>query len=190
MLAGKKIAVLLENRFIDHEIIYYSHRFAEEDISVDFLTRLWGQQSLTFKGLELGMQMTVNKSFEGISDAELKAYSAVIMPAGMVADMLRYAEKPGDLAPAVLFMKRAMAEKSILKATLCHGLWIFDPIPVIIKGRKVTCHNNIIGSVKNAGAVYVDQDIVIDNDLVTARTGGMFARFAHTIIGELNKKRR
>ena len=189
MLTGKKIGILLENRFIDQEIIYYSHRFNEEGATVEFLTRLWGQPELTFKGIELGMEMTVNKSFEEIDDTELDTYAAIIMPAGMVADMLRYAERPGDLAPAVQFIKRVMANKSIIKAAICHALWIFDPIPEVISGRSVTCHNNIIGSVKNTGANYVDQDIVIDDDLITARTGDMFAEFARTIIDELIKRK-
>ncbi len=188
MAKEKKIGILLENRFIDHEIIYYSHRFGEEEISVEFLTRLWGQPSLTFSGNELSMPMTVDKSFEDIDDKELAEYSAIIMPAGYVADMLRYAEKPGDIAPAVKFMQRAMANKAILKCCICHSLWVFDPIPETISGRKVTCHNNVIGSVKNTGAVYVDKDVVIDDDLITVRTGAMFAKMAHTIIEELAKK--
>ncbi len=189
MLKDKIIGILLENRFIDQEIIYYTHRFGEEGITTEFMTRLWGQPQLTFKGLELGMQVTVNRSFEDITDDQLKTYSAIIVPAGMVADMLRYAEKPGDLAPAVRFMKRAMAQKSIIKAVICHALWIFDPIPETIRGRKVTCHNNIIGSVKNTGALYVDQDVVIDGDLISVRTGAMFARLSRTLIEELEKRK-
>ena len=188
MLEGGKIGILLENRFIDHEIIYYSNRFNEEGATTEFLTRLWSQPSLTFKGIELGMEVTVDKSFEEIDDKELATYSAIIVPAGYVADMLRYAEKPGDLAPAVQFMKRSMENKSVLKCCICHSLWIFDHIPEVIKGRKVTCHNNIIGSVKNTGAVYVDEDIVVDDDFITARTGGMFARFSRAIIDELNRR--
>lgn len=189
-MSNRKICIFVENRFIDHEIIYYSHRFKEEGIQVDFMTRLWGQPRLTFKGMELGMELSVDKSFENMDDNTLSSYSAIIMPAGYVADMLRYDEKPGDLAPAVQLMKRAMSNTNIIKGAICHSLWIFDHIPETLSGRKVTCHNNVIGSVRNTGAIYVDQDIVIDNDLITARTGGMFAPFARTIIDEIEKKRR
>jgi len=188
MTKEKKIGILLENRFIDHEIIYYSNRFEEEPITIEFLTRLWEQPQLTFEGNELGMKITVDKSFEFIDDDELATYSAIIVPAGYVADMLRYAEKPGELAPAVKFMQRAMKNKDIIKCCICHSLWIFDPIPDEIKGREVTCHNNIIGSVKNTGAIYVDKDVVIDDDLITVRTGAMFAKLAQTLIDKLNKK--
>lgn len=47
-LKGKKIAVLLESDFYEHEIFYYSLRFAEEGVDLHFLTRLWGQPSITF----------------------------------------------------------------------------------------------------------------------------------------------
>ncbi|MCP4147255.1 MAG: thiamine biosynthesis protein ThiJ [bacterium] len=188
MLKGKKIGILLENRFIDQEIIYYSHRFNEEGMITNFMTRLWGQPSLTFKGNELSMEKSVDMSLEDIDDKELATYSAIIIPAGMVADMLRYAEKPGDLSPAVQFTKRAMANKNIIKGAICHSLWMFDFIPEEIKDRKVTCHNNLVGSVKNTGAIFVDEDIVIDDDLITARTGGHFAPFARTIIKEIQKR--
>ena len=178
----RKIGVFIENRFIDQEIIYYTNRFSEEGIEVDLMTRLWGQPSLTFKGLELGMPISVDKSFEDLTDDEIEMYSAFIVPAGMVADMLRYAEKPGDLAPAVQFVKKIMPMKNIYKCFICHSLWIFDFIPEDLNGRNVTCHNNIIGSVKNTGANYIDEDIVVDDDLITARTGAMFAKFSRKII--------
>ena len=117
----KKIGILIENRFYDQEIIYYTNRFPEEGIEVDLMTRLWGQQSLTFKGLELGMALTVNKSSENLTDNEIEMYSAFIVPAGMVADMLRYAQKPGDLSPAVQFIKKIMPMKKIYKCSIGKG---------------------------------------------------------------------
>jgi protease I len=184
-----KVGILIENRFIDHEIIYYSKRFEEEGFETEFLTRLWGQPKLTFKGMELGMELSVDKSFEAIDQESLKEYAAIIVPAGYVADMLRYAEKPGELAPAVKFIMEVMKDKSIIKAAICHSLWIFDPIPEVIRGRKVTCHNNVIGSVKNTGAVYIDEDVVIDEDLITARTGAMYSKLARTILNEMSRKK-
>lgn len=184
-MSRNKIGILLENRFIDHEIIYYSRRFQEEGLEAVFLTRLWGQPKLTFKGMELGMEFSVDRSFEDLDDKALEEYAAIIIPAGYVADMLRYAEKPGDNSPAVNFVKKVMDDKDIIKAAICHSLWIFDPIPEVIKGRRVTCHNNLIGSVRNTGAIYVDQDIVIDDDFITARTGAMYSQLARRIIDQL-----
>jgi len=179
---NKKIGVLLENRFIDQEIIYYEHRFNEEGYQVEFLTRLWGQPELTFTGLELNMEKVVNSSFEEISEEDLKNYAAFILPAGYVADYLLYEETPGKLSPAVKFVKQIMEDKNLLKAFICHSLWIIGPLPEVFAGRKVTCHNNIISHVKNTGAIYQNKDIVVDNDLITARDGGLFSELAAEII--------
>jgi protease I len=46
-------------------------------------------------------------------------------------------------------------------------------------------HNNLLGDAKNMGAIYVDQDVVVDGDLVTARTGGHCHLFARRIIDML-----
>lgn len=184
----KKIGILLENRFIDQEIIYYENRFKEDGYEVEFLTRLWGNKSLKFKGLELGMVKDVDKSFEDITDKKLDEYAAIISPAGYVSDYLLYSENPGDLSPAVKFIVRIMKNKKVIKGFICHSLWIAGPIKESFKDRKVTCHNNIISHVENAGMTYKNEDIFIDDDLVTAREGGLFAKFARTIIDKISKK--
>lgn len=182
---GKKIGVLLENRFIDREILYYTERFAEEGFETAFLTRLWGMQELTFRGLELGQEITVNQSFEDMTDEALARYACIIVPAGYVADYLLYAEKPKEKSPAVCFLERIMAQKEILKGFICHALWIAGPLQNVFAGRRVTCHNNIISHVENAGMVYQNRDVYVDQDLITARTGGDYAKFAHEIIHHL-----
>ena len=98
-LAGKKVAILMEADFYEPEIFYYQRRFPEDGIEVNFLTRLWGQSSLSFKGHEYHLPMDVSGSFESMSDEELASYSAIIVPAGMVSDRLRYTEDAGALRP-------------------------------------------------------------------------------------------
>ncbi len=51
-LPRKKIGVLMESDFYEKEIFYYEHRFPEEGLDLHFLTRLWGQPSITFTGHE------------------------------------------------------------------------------------------------------------------------------------------
>ena len=185
-LQGKKIAILLEGDYYEPEIFYYQRRFPEEGAELHFLTRLWGQPALTFKGHEYQIPMEVRESFEGMDDAALKTYSAVIVPSGMVSDRLRYTEDINKLPPAVEFLKRAFAEKSILKGIICHGMWLVAPAPELVKGRRVVVHNNLIGDARAYGAVYVDQDVVVDGDLVTARSGGHCHLFARKIIDILS----
>ena len=188
MLKGKKIGILMESDYYEPEIWYYKFRFAEEGAEIHFLTRLWGCQSITFKGHEYHIPLECNESFENMDDNTLKSYAAIIVPAGMVADRLRYTENINKLAPAVEFLKRAFAQKSILKGIICHGMWLAAPAPELVKGRKVVVHNNLLGDAKNMGAVYVDEDVVVDGDLVTARSGGHCHLFARKIIELIEKK--
>lgn len=187
-LKGKKVGILVESDYYEPEIWYYQRRFAEEDAEVHFLTRLWGQERITFTGHEWRVPFEVDESFEGIDDEELRGYDAVIVPSGMVADRLRYTEDIEKLPPATEFLKRAFAESSVLKGIICHGMWLVAPAPELVRGRRVVAHNNLLGDVKNMGAKYVDEDVVVDGDLVTGRTGGHCHLFAKKIIEMLHER--
>lgn len=181
-LTGKKIGVLLEADYFENEIFYYQFRFPEEGAELHFLSRLWGQPKLTFTGHEFKAPMDCWETFEGMSDEELRSYDAIIVPSGMVSDRLRYTEDVNKIPPATEFLKRVFAEKSILKGIICHGLWLVAPATELVKGRPLVCHNNLIGDAKAYGAVYTDQDVVVDDDLVTGRSGHHAHVFAAKII--------
>ena len=181
----KKVGVLFESDFYENEIFYYQHRFPEDGIQLDFLSRLWGNDVLTFKGHEYHLPMECRGSFENMSDDELNSYGAIIVPAGMVSDRLRWTEDVNKLPPATEFLARAFANKNIIKGIICHGLWLVAPKTELIRGRRLTCHNNLIGDAKAYGAEYVNEDLVVDQDLVTARTGGHCHLMARKIIDML-----
>lgn len=82
-IKGKKIGVLFEGDYYENEIMYYKLRFAEEGAELHFLTRLWGQPKLTFLGHEYKIPMECNKSFENMSDEQLRSYDAIIIPSGI-----------------------------------------------------------------------------------------------------------
>jgi protease I len=179
---GKKIGILIESDYYEKEIFYYEHRFAEEGFEVHWLSRLWGQPGITFTGHEYKVPFYCSESFEGMSDEELRSYSAIIVPSAFVSDRLRYTEDLGKLAPATEFVRRAFAEPSIIKGIICHGLWLVSSAPELVRGRPLVCHPNLYGDARNMGAIYTDQDVVVDGDLVTGRTGGHCHLFARKII--------
>lgn len=181
-LAEKKVAVLIEGDFYENEIFYYQLRFPEEGIALKFLTRLWGQSSLTFTGHEYKIPMECSESFEDYKPSD---FDAIIVPAGIVADRLRYTEDIKKLPPATSFMVEAFKDTSIIKGIICHGMWLMAPAAEIVKGRKAVVHNNLLGDAKNMGIHYVDADVVVDKDLITARTGGHCNAFARAIIDAL-----
>lgn len=184
-LVGTRIAVLVESDYFEPEIHFYERRFAEEGAEVHFLTRLWGQPSMTFTGHEWRAPFVADRSLEDLDDDTLRGYGAIIVPSGMVADRLRYTEDVNRISPATRFVERAFAEPGVLKGVICHGMWLLASVPHVVRGRPVTCHNNLIGDVRNMGANYVDAHVVVDDDLVTGRTGQHAHLFARTIIDEL-----
>jgi len=187
-LQGKKIGILLESDYYEKEIFYYEHRFPEEGVELHFLTRLWGQPQLTFTGHEFKAPFEVRESFENMDDETLRSYAAIIVPSAFVSDRLRYTPDVTKLSPATEFLKRAFAEPGIVKGIICHGLWLVAAAPELVRGRRLTCHNNLYGDARNMGAQYVDEDVVIDGDLVTGRTGGHAHLFARAIIDLLAER--
>ena len=149
-LAGRKIGVLMESDYVEEEIFYYERRFAEEGADVHFLTRMWGQPSLTFTGHEHRVPFSVDRSFE---DVDVASYDVIIVPSGIVSDRLRYTDDVNKLAPATAFVQRAFAEPSVLVGIICHGMWLLATVPELIRGRKVVAHNNLVGDVHDSGGV-------------------------------------
>ena len=186
-LQGKKIGIFLESDFAEYEIFFYQHFFPSEGADLHFLTRLWDQESITFHGHELNAPFECNESFETLDDEELRSFDALIVPGGMVSDRLRYTEDLEKLPPAVSVLQRAFAEESIIKGINCHGLWLCSLIPEVVEGRDVVSHVNLLGDVRNMGAHYVDEDVVVDGDLITGRSAGHCGPVAQTITHSLSE---
>ena len=88
--------------------------------------------------------MTVRDSFEALSDGGLAEYGCILVPAGYVADYLLYSEKPKEKSPAVQFIERAMGRGDILKAFICHSLWLAGPLAETFSGRHALLAREII----------------------------------------------
>ncbi len=185
-LTGKKIAVLVESQYVPGEIEAYRYGFGALGAEVHFMSRLWGNERLTFVGEveqtgQTPQTLEVSIDFQSV---KLEDYAAVIMAANYTSVRLRYFASPegqpvspemGRTAPAVEFFARAMQNPRIVKGPLCHGLWILTPNPELLKGRRVICHEVVLADVLNCGAIYVPQDaqnggVVVDGDLVTGRS--------------------
>ncbi|MEU0688398.1 DJ-1/PfpI family protein [Streptomyces uncialis] len=185
-LAGLRIGLLAESDYVEEEISYYRRRFAEEGAEVVLLTRLWGQPSLTFTGHEQRAPLTVSGDLEELDYARLAGYAALVVPSGQVADRLRYSEDVSTAAPAVELMRRAFRMPRLVKAFSCHALSLVSAAPGLVRGRPVTCHNNLVGDVRNMGALYTDQDVVADGDLLTGRTVDECHLLARAVIERLD----
>jgi protease I len=146
------------------------------------MSRLWGNPSVRFFSDEdtgkTPQTIEVNVDFQNV---DVNDYAAVIMSANYTSVRLRYFEPPlgepisGEqvrTSPAVQFYAKAMANPKIIKGALCHGLWLLTPMPELLKGRRVICHEVVLADIINAGAVYLPSPsgVVVDGDLVTGRS--------------------
>lgn len=199
-LADKKIAVLVESEYIPTEIRTYQQRFAEYGATVELMSRLWGNPSLTFTSWvgEAGRTPETLEVTLDLEQANLDDYAAVIMAANYTSVRLRYTDPPASssaaaetarAAPAVRFFRRAMQNPDIVKAAPCHALWLLTPNPDLLAGRRVTCNPVVLADVVNTGAVYVPpppgtdwhDQIVVDGDLVTSPSAATAAQSARLV---------
>lgn len=194
--AKGKIGVLIEAHFDETEFRRFNEVFPAHGYQVEYLTYLWGQDKLTFKGNDFTQEVTVTKD---INDVDLANYKAIILIGGYAMDRLRYQEhpKPGqpNQAPAVQFLRKAvkrMDDGQLKIGTICHSLWLFCAAPETLEGRKVTCAHNIMGDVQNANGTLVfdsDQliDTYVDGNLITGRHPGVVEAFMQIFLAELEK---
>lgn len=175
-LLGKRIAVIVENKFIPEEIQAYRTGFGMLGASVDVISRIWygdykpghpAWRTPVFYGDvdPLDQQpwqspeiLTVEDHAD-VSAVRLEDYAAVIMAANYPSVRLRYPDAALDdpralvqSPPMVRFFAEAMARSNVVKGALCHGLWILTPNPHLLKGRKVTCHTVVMADILNCGA--------------------------------------
>ncbi|MBF2073095.1 MAG: DJ-1/PfpI family protein [Synechococcales cyanobacterium C42_A2020_086] len=198
ILEGKKIAVLLETEFIPEEIDAYQIRFSDLGATVHLMSNLWGNSSVRFvsdvdKLGESPKYIDVTIDFQNV---DINEYAAVIMAANYTSVRLRYFQPPEGqpisseqvrTAPAVQFFAKALANPRIIKGFLCHGLWILTPMPELLKGRRIICHEVVLADIVNAGAIYVPSPshIVVDGDMVTGRSGQDVYAFIDAIVNQI-----
>lgn len=182
VLAGKKVAVLIETEYIAEEAEYYREYFSSYGAEVDFMTYLWGEKERVIvsdvtEPSQPVQSMVVTKE---IGECNPNDYAIVLTAANYVACRLREIPPMGSLGDvsllrspaAVRFMAGAMMNPAIVKGALCHALWILTPVPELLKGRRVICHTVVLADIVNAGSIYVPDEshVVVDRDLVTGRS--------------------
>jgi len=109
-----------------------------------------------------------------LADAVSRDYCGLLIPGGFMPDKLRRDAK-------VLSLTREFFEQGKLVAFICHGGWI--PISSkILRGRRATGSFGIKDDLENAGAIWVDQPVVVDGNLVSSRTPRDLAAFGGAMV--------
>ncbi|MBM2815576.1 MAG: ThiJ/PfpI protein [Ignavibacteria bacterium] len=192
-----KIGVLIEDHFDQTEFEKFNEFFPKNGYEIEYLSHLWGNKELHFDSNPdngvIGAHVTVSTEIDDVSPLD---YKGILLIGAYATDRLRYQANPRkgepNQAPAVIFLRNAVAEPNLKIGTICHSLWLFCADKELLKGKKVTCAHNIICDVENAGADVVfegDQtaELVIDGNLITGKHPGMTDRFMEVFLNEIEK---
>lgn len=160
----KRTVIITGPNFQDEEFIYPYYRLLEEGYLVDVAT--------PDKVVVYGKYGVPAKPTRDTNELKNCDYDLVVLPGGFEApDRLR-------LRKEVLVFVKEMYENNKIVAAICHGPWICISAG-IMKGRKVTAYMSIADDIRNAGAIYLEEDVVVDGNLITAphyRNNGDFMK--------------
>jgi protease I len=149
------------------------YRLKEEGADVQ-VVGAGGAKSYTSKH---GYPVNVDVQAEQANAVE---YDAVIIPGGFAPDMMRR-------SPAMVKLVREAFQHGKLVAAICHAGWM--PVSAgILKGKRATSFFSIKDDLVNAGATWVDEEVVVDGNLVTSRKPDDLPAFCREIVKALAKK--
>jgi len=166
-LKGKRVAVLIEQQYQEMEVWYPVYRLREAGCQVTLIGPKAGE---TYPS-KLGYPAKADKS---IHDVSANDFDCLIIPGGFAPDFIRRTE-------AMIKLVSNMAEQGKIIGAICHGPWVLCSTQAL-KGKKATCFFAIKDDVINAGATYVDQEVVRDGNLITSRKPDDLPAFLTTIL--------
>jgi protease I len=177
-LQGKTIAFLATDGV--EQIEYTEPRKAVEQAGgTAHLVSLEPGEIQGFNHLDKGDTFTADKA---VADASPDDYDGIVLPGGVAnPDFLR-----AD-SDAVAFF-RAFFEAKKPAGAICHGPWMLVEADVV-KGRTVTSWPSLKTDLRNAGATWVDEEVVVDEGLVTSRNPDDLPAFCAKIVEEFAEGR-
>ncbi|MCW2741533.1 MAG: intracellular protease, PfpI family [Blastococcus sp.] len=116
-----------------------------------------------------------------VSSADPDAYGALVLPGGVINGDLVRAD-----ADAVAFVT-AFFESGKPVAAICHAPWVLVEADVV-KGRRMTSWPSLQTDLRNAGAEWVDEEVVVDGNLVTSRKPDDLDAFSAAMIEEFGRE--
>ncbi|MFO0880280.1 MAG: type 1 glutamine amidotransferase domain-containing protein [Gemmataceae bacterium] len=173
-LNGARVCVLVEQQYQEMEVWYPVYRLREAGCKV---TLVGPEAGHTYPS-KLGYPC---KSDKAAKDVSADDFDAIVIPGGFAPDYLRRHE-------AVLKLVGTIAEQGKPVASICHGPWVLCSTQAL-KGKKATCFFAIKDDVQNAGAIYVDAEVVRDGNLITSRKPDDLPAFLQTIMQAIKEHR-
>lgn len=177
-LSGKRIAILATDGFEQSELIQPQRALKEAGATVHVVSPKSGAIR-GWKEKDWGDEVAVDVE---LSRARPEDYDGLVLPGGQInPDKLR-------LEPAAVQFVHAFFEAGKPVGAICHGPWLLVEADVA-RGRTLTSYASIKTDLENAGAKWVDREVVVDQGLVTSRNPGDLDAFSGKLIEEFAEGR-
>lgn len=171
-LKGKRLAILVEDLYNEFEFWYPYYRLQEAGAEVTVV----GTGAKEYHS-KIGLPAPGGVSAESV---KAEQFDAVIIPGGYAPDRMRR-------NAAMLKLVGDCFNQGKIVAAICHAGWMLVSSG-ILKGKKATCFISVKDDLVNAGATYLDQEVVRDGNLITSRTPDDLPAFCREIIAALQGK--
>ena len=175
-IAGKKVAIITENGFEEIELTSPKKVLESEGVTVHIIS----PQKDKVKGWDhdhWSIELPVDKQ---ISRANAEDYDMLIIPGGVINPDKMRTDKD-----CISFVQQFLeAGKPV--AAICHGPQLLIETGMISQ-RKMTSYHSIKTDLVNAGVIWEDKEVVVDNDLVTSRSPKDLDAFNRKVIEELSE---
>ena len=172
-LEGRKVAVLATDGFEQVELTKPVEALKAEGAQVEIVAPKGGQIQ-GFNHHDKGQSVPVDRE---LAEADAGGYDAIVLPGGVInPDALR-------LEPKAIDFIRAFARAGKPIAAICHGPWTLINAGAV-DGRRMTSWPSLEADLKNAGADWVDQEVVVDQGLVTSRKPDDLPAFCAKMVEE------
>jgi protease I len=173
-LKGKRVAFLFTEGAEQVEVTEPLEAVRKAGAEAEIVSLEKGEVEM-WKHFDKGDKITADKA---VADADASDYDGLVLPGGVAnPDQLRTDED------AVKFV-RAFFEQNKPVGSICHGPWLLVESGAA-KGRKVTSWPSLKTDLRNAGAEWIDEEVVVDNGLVTSRKPDDLPAFCAKIVEEI-----
>lgn len=177
-LSGKKIAILATDGFEESELLEPRKALEDANADVEVISLQMGKIK-SWKSNDWGESIEVDKT---VKDANPDDYDGLLLPGGVInADKIR-----NDRA-AIEFVK-SIAQRGTPIAAICHAAWTLIETGHA-QGHEMTSWPSLKTDLQNAGAHWVDQEVVTDNGWVTSRKPDDIPAFNREMIEEFREGR-
>jgi protease I len=175
-LSGKKIAILTENGFEEVELTHPKKALEDAGATVNIVSSQ-KQKVKAWDSDHWSIELSVDVD---LADADVNDYDALMIPGGVInPDKMR-------INPDYVEFAKKFMESGKPVAAICHGPQLLIETG-LVQGRKLTSYPSLKTDLKNAGATWLDKEVVTDNGLVTSRSPRDIQAFNKKMIEEIQE---